>query len=184
MDGGTALVEKIAEIANLADRHFGVTVALGGAYTEAASVCFSRHHSSPQELSIECDGAKSAASVQWAAPDERTTAAWNNETDATEAGAYAVALATVECERGLVAIMRAETLTGADYYIAPAGSTREDVETSFRLEVSGVDAGDMKAVHARLASKLKQAKRGESDKPAIAAVVGFKQLAVAIAKMD
>lgn len=99
----------------------------------------------------------------------------------TEMGAYALALAAMEHTRGLVAVSRAETRTGADYYLDVPDAEVVDLETSVRLEVSGTDTGDEKVVSARLAQKLKQATAGASNLPAIACVVGFAALSIAAA---
>ena len=56
--------------------------------------------------------------VEFSAPDSRTKSAWANDIDATEAGAYCVCLAAVEAVEQLVAVRRAETLTGADWFVA------------------------------------------------------------------
>jgi hypothetical protein len=77
--------------------------------------------------------------------------------------------------------MRAETLTGADYYVAAPGSDPTDLETSYRLEVSGTNSGD---VRQRLLQKQAQTRAGQSNLPAIAAVVGFKSATVAIAHVE
>ena len=68
---------------------------------------------------------------------------------------------------------RAETGTGADYYIAPAGRGVDDLEDCLRLEVSGVDHGDEKEVLKRLSAKVRQARAGSSSLPAVAGVFGF-----------
>lgn len=143
-------------------------------YTQAARVCLDRHHISPVELMIKNSGNEVAAVAEWHVTDERTKAAWANETDATEAGAYACALAAVELTNGLFAVRRAETKTGADYYIAPAGQALEDLEDCYRLEVSGVDKGTAAVVSRRLEMKLEQAAVGVSNLPAMAGVVGFR----------
>lgn len=168
----------------LADRHHGLTRAIGEVYSEAATVCLSRHHQPPTELVVNCRGNTSECSVEWAPPDQRTKRAWDNEIDATEAGAYAISLAAIEMAEGLVAVRRAQTLTGADYYIAPVGSDPEDLEDCFRLEVSGTDKGDQAAIERRLKAKMKQAAAGASNLPAIASVVGFRERAVAIARIE
>jgi hypothetical protein len=59
--------------------------------------------------------------VNFDIPDARVGRAHANEIDATEIGAYGLSLAAIEAVVGLVAIRRAETLTGTDWYIAPAG---------------------------------------------------------------
>ncbi len=168
-------------IHNMAERHEGLTKAVAANYTEAACVCLDRHHVSPVEFEID-DGAKTIATTEWPKPDERTKRAWANEIDATEAGAYACALAAVELTQGLVAVGRAETLTGADYYIGEPGKIFEDFEDCTRLEMSGMDRGDPKAVKQRLSQKVAQAERGKSNLPAMASVVCFNQRTILISK--
>lgn len=168
------------ELERLHERHSGLTASLGGTFYEAASVCFSRHHDSPIEVEIVRDEGSTKRSVEFMKPDERVLNAWANEIDTTESGAYGVSLAAVEAEQQLVAVRRAETLTGADWYVAPIGAPAADLEQCFRLEVSGVDAGTRSVVEGRLRQKVEQTKRGSSNLPAIASVVGFKERAVAI----
>ena len=168
---------------SLHERHVGLTPALSGTYYEAATVCLNRHHDSPVELDIVNSGATNTQLVEFQKPDSRTERAWANEIDTTENGAYGVCLAAIETEEQLVAVRRAETLTGADWYVAPVGSEPEDLENCFRLEVSGVDAGNKSAVNARLRQKIEQTKKGASNVPAIATVVGFKERAIAIMRV-
>jgi hypothetical protein len=168
----------------LHERHKGLTPSLGGSYTEAASVCLDRHHTSPVEFEISCENGLRTCTAEFSKPDLTTLNAWANEIDTTEAGAYGVCLAAVELEHGLVAVRRAETLTGADWYIGPSGTTAEDLETCFRLEVSGLNLGTRDAVPSRLRSKVNQAKKGKSNLPAIASVVGFGQRAIAIQRVE
>ncbi len=162
-------------------RHPGLTPALGGTYTEAASVCFARYHEPPVDLCLKNGATEEVRVVQFDSPDERVRNAHANEIDATEAGAYGVSLAAVETMIGVVAVRRAETLTGADWYVAAKGTHSDDLESCFRLEVSGVSAGTSADVQRRLREKLAQAARGQSNLPAIAAVVGFKALEVSLA---
>ena len=78
----------------------------------------------------------------------------------------------------MVALSRADTRTGADYYGARPESA--DFEEAFRLEVSGVDAGSLADIRRRLRSKEEQAARGDSFLPAYASVVGFREAAVLV----
>ena len=167
----------------LNQRHPGVSRGLSASYSEAASVCFDRHHASPVDLTIQRQ-ASLQVSASWSPPDESLKRAWANETDTTEAGAYCVALAAVETTEGLVAIARAETRTGADYYLGPSGMNPNDLEKSHRLEVSGVDVGGLSSLNDRLRQKIDQAAAGRSSLPAIAAVVGFAARQVAIADVS
>jgi len=163
---------------DMADRHKALTPSVAASYLEAARVCLDRHHTPPKEFTLENDGIVSLARVEWQVTDHRTRAAWANTDDATRDGAYALAIATVELLRETFAVRRAETRTGADYYIAPQNQDSEDLENWLRLEVSGTDL-EKSEVKRRLREKLQQAKRGKSNLPALVAIIGFKvQLAV------
>jgi len=111
--------------------------------------------------------------VHWPVPDKRIFDAWANEIDTTEAGAYGCVIAALELLRSLFAVRRAETGTGADYYVGPAGSGEDDLEGCLRLEVSGTSNGDSKVVTKRLLEKVRQAQQGSSNLPALAGVIGF-----------
>jgi hypothetical protein len=167
-------------LADLADRHRGLTAALAEVYREAAGVCLARHHSSPAEFSIRNESSNVQALAEWSPPDERTRAAYANRIDTTEYGAYGCAIAAVELAEGLFVVRRAETMTGADYYIAGAGAAGDDLEGCLRLEVSGTDKGTPASLNRLLFAKIEQAKAGRSGLPALAAVVGFKSLLICI----
>ena len=167
----------------LDERHPGLTPALAQSYVEAACVCLARHHQPPVIFSVNQAGNKHDRTVDFLIPDDRTRNAHANEIDATETGAYGLSLAAVESVVGMVAVRRAETQTGADWYIAPDGEFLEDLESCVRLEVSGISAGSSSDVNRRLQEKIAQAARGNSNLPAIAAVVGFKVLEVAISPL-
>lgn len=158
----------------MAERHPGLTQAIAACYVEAARVCLDRHHISPTEFTVQNGSETVRTMVQWETTDERARSAWANNIDATEAGAYACALAAVELTGGLVAIRRAETGTGADYYIGPSDQPFDDLEGCLRLEVSGIDRGTAAAVARRRQQKIEQAAAGNSNLPAMAGVVGFR----------
>jgi hypothetical protein len=169
---------------DLWQRHTGVTQAIGDCYSEAARVCLDRHHNPPATFSVEGLARNCDAVAEWQAADQRTRGAWANEIDATELGAYGLALAAIELADGMVAVRRAETGTGADYYVAPIGATVDDLENCFRLEVSGVDRGDSAALRQRLGQKVRQAMAGQSNLPAVASVVGFLAMAIITARAE
>ncbi len=124
------------------------------------------------------------AHTEWSQPSSQTRAAWANEIDTTEAGAYACAIAAVELTQNLYAIGRAETGTGADYYLAPKSGNRDDFENAIRLEISGTDKGNENLIEKRLRQKAKQTVEGNSNLPAIAAVVGFRALRIKLKQID
>lgn len=168
----------------MAQRHSGLTEVIAEYYTEGARVCLDRHHESPVEFEITNSGQKAEAVAEWDKTDEQIRRAWANEIDTTEAGACACTLATVELSDGLVAVHRAETKTGADYYVAPAGASLEDLEHCVRLEVSGVDRGTPAIVAQRLKDKLEQAATGASNLPAMAGVVGFRARVILLSPLE
>ena len=168
------------QIHDLDTRHPGLTAGVALGFREAAEVCLDRHHSPPTDLTVD-RGRQITAVAEWEAPDERTKHAWANEIDTTEAGAYCVALAAIELTDDLVAVRRAETHTGADYYVAKKGTSLGDLEDAFRFEVSGINEVNQTSVKTRLRQKLEQTARGRSSLPAIAAVVAFSPPQVAIA---
>jgi hypothetical protein len=168
---------------NMAERHQALTPYVAGSYLEAARVCLDRHHSSPKEFTLEDDNVESIATVEWEVTDSRVQAAWANADDATRDGAYAIAIAATELLRGMVAVRRAETCTGADYYIAFSDQDLEDLENCFRLEVSGTDS-DKSEVKRRLRVKLEQARQGNSNLPALAAVIGFRVQLILLQTVD
>lgn len=158
----------------MSDRHPGLIPSLADCYVKSAIIILDRHHQSPQEFIINSDNNQELETqVIWNRSDDRTRSAFANSDDATRDGAYAFALAATEIFGGLVAIRRAEKLTGADYYIAPIGSKLDDLENAIRLEVSGTELSESD-VKRRLIDKVNQAANGKSDLPALAAVVGFK----------
>ena len=164
-------------------RHYGLSHFLAQSYLEAARVCLDRHYDSPQEFLLNDDEAESEVLIDWEKTDDRAKGAWNNKDDATRDGAYICALASAEVSRKFVAVQRAETLTGADYYVGPVGVTVNDLENCFRLEISGTHL-DKSGVITRLRTKVEQALNGKSNLPALAAVVGFKARLIMIQTVD
>ena len=160
-------------IDKLEKRHVGLTKAIAEYFLEAGTVCLDRHHEPPQVFLIRNGSQQIEATVKWNPSNDQTKAAWANEIDATECGAYGFAIAALELSENLYAIHRAETKTGADYYIAPKGHSYDDLENALRLEVSGTASDDLAVLDSRLNIKVKQASSGQSNLPAIAAVVGF-----------
>lgn len=171
-------------VEKLHERHAGLTASISGTYFEAACVCFDRHHESPVDVEIQCKNGVAVREFPFVPPSDRERNAHANVIDATEQGAYGVSLAAVEEMESLVAIRRAETLTGADWYLGPPGTSANDLESCYRLEVSGTDTGTASMIEARLRQKVQQTRNGKSNLPAIASVVGFRQRVVVIEKVD
>jgi hypothetical protein len=162
----------ILPLDDMSSRHPGLLPCLEETYKKSAAVVLDKHHKPPQEFRLRDDDNEFRTLATWEIPDARTKSALANTIDAIEAGAYAFALAAIELSRGLVTVRRMETLTGADYYVAPLGTKLDDLENAFKLEVSGSE-GSESIVKGRVGVKVDQAKTGRCNLPAIAAVIGF-----------
>jgi hypothetical protein len=167
------MTSPLLPITGMAERHWALTPAQAEHWLEAVRVCLDRHHVSPQDFDVLDDDHESTAHVQWVPADQRCRDALNNQDDTTEIGAYVCAIAAAELLRGLFAVRRAETHTGADYYLAPRGASMDDLEDCYRLEISGTD-GDLGEVRRRVPIKINQARNGKSNLPALAGIVGFR----------
>ena len=163
----------------LDNSHPGLSNATARAFCASACVCLKRHHAPPKKISIETNNGSSQHLLVWTEPSQRDLNSNRNRQDATRDGAYAMALACIERILDLVTVGRAEELTGADWYVAPPGcgvmengGPDLDDPTVIRLEVGGHD--DRPSLAYELKEKIRQLGAGESEKPGVAAVVGFK----------
>ncbi|MDS3862407.1 hypothetical protein RIF25_16545 [Thermosynechococcaceae cyanobacterium BACA0444] len=178
----TDSIPPLLPLHNLSKRHHALPAPVAEYLFQAARVCFDRHHVSPKEFTLEDDKVESIARVEWERTDDREKGAWDND-DATEAGACAVAIAAIELTRSLFAIRRMSKGSGADYYLALRSQDLEDLENCFRLEVSGTHS-DKSEVTKRLRIKIEQTRRGDSNLPALAAIVGFKVQLILLHTVD
>ena len=165
-------MSRTLKFEDLAERHPIDPYQLQG-YANAAKVRLESHHVPPVDFELTSKGETVVCEVMWKPVDDTLRRSYNNADDAKRDGAYVMAFAAVEELEGLVGIARAETKTGADYYVAPLGTSPSDLEDALRLEVSGTD-GNVAQVRARLREKQAQTRKGTGTEPAIAAVVGFK----------
>lgn len=178
-------------LADLHERHYGLTEAIARSYAEGAAVCMQRHHSSPTVISVVAD-AESAHDylAVWTTPTERQRAAWNNQDDATRDGAYGMVIAAAEAHFGYFVVGRARTGSGSDYLFSTQPHDQSDEQLDFqetelyRLEVSGIDhcASDAQ-LDARVELKLRQLRDGQSALPGVTGVVAFNLARVKFAKL-
>lgn len=164
-----------------------ITPAFWTSCAEAAAVTFERFHSPPpppHKCTVFNAGTEAPVELVWAAADSKTRSTHANELDATEAGAYAVAVATVHALDGWCVAGRAHHASGADWLMMK----NENAEAFVKLEVSGIAAGVGSAGHARLRSrlteKIAQVRKGDLERPGIAVVVGFELSRVLISEVQ
>ena len=163
--------------------HPGISPGVAAALAEAARVCLDRHHEPPVDVDIEDDQGVEMVSMTWTPTDERTKGAWANELDATRDGAYACTSAGLKQRTGLLTVQRAESESGADYFVAPA-ETADDRTTWIRLEVSGVNHGNRAVIARRLREKLGQLRKASASQRGIAGVVGFRERVIRLSALD
>lgn len=140
---------------------------------QAAEVCFELKHTSPVRLTVVLDGAVNSDpfEVHWKELSASQRRSHRNVLNAIEHGAYGVALAIMRRLLDLRGYSRADHGSGADYYVIPAGE--DDLENAIRLEVRGTDTAEMYEVNRGVHDKVQQLKRGKSNLPGMACVVGF-----------
>lgn len=153
-----------------------------GYYVTAARVCLDRHHQSPIDFEVTLEaGADAAYTTQWERSSDADRRLHADATDATEHGAYCVALAAAYSHLGRMALRRTNKGTGADWWLVPIGADvsgppeydldRDDI---VKLEVSGTDLDSPNEVRRRLAKKVDQVRTGRVPvAEQYAAVVGF-----------
>lgn len=135
----------------------GVTPAFGETLAEAGAICFeSQNHSNGVEL--EVNGTFEARyQVFWQQVTEQMVRCWNDAEDATEQGAYGVAILLMLDLTDYTVIQKSRKGTGFDYWLGRAEDSEElPFQKAARLEVSGIRSGDDRLVRARVNQKLKQ----------------------------
>ena len=143
------------------------------AMAEAAAVCLEDNgHGSGTPLKVSGSN-RGTFTVQWTALPIQAHAEWADLQEATEHGAYFIAIRLVDNLTGLTVVQRSKKGTGFDYWLAPKGTKTLLFQNTSRLEVSGILRGSRAAVRQRARQKLQQALSQIRTGAAYAAVVEF-----------
>lgn len=146
-------------------------------------------HSCPARFSID-DGKKPANQIgmaAWERPNLNHHATYKYRPKRIENSAECIALATLRALDDLKVIQRSEELTGADWVVGP---TLGDLESAFRVEVSGIDDAQTSpsVINGRVSKKSDQLKKGQRRVPdvmdGISIVVALKQGTVSIERVN
>ncbi len=157
------------------------TRALLTSCSESASVMLWKFHSSPRSLGrweheetfdFGAEGVEVA--VLWDEPGPDVLASHGNEKDATEYGAYAVAIAIAN-NLGFKVIGRTHQGSGTDWLMIREG---EPVNDYYKLEVSGIARINKEKPSARLRNKVDQGSGGDMQRPGVAVVARFEDLRI------
>lgn len=163
MTDGDANLMELAQICAL-------TPALVGMWSEAATVMFFKFHQVPPPrtpVALAWNDGRCSLHVHWTQPDLQTLESHANEKDATEAAAYAVAIAAAN-HQGYVVRRRAHQGSGADLLMVRRGEPDNDF---VKLEVSGIARGG--SLETRVSQKAEQVAGGNLSRPGVALVVHF-----------
>jgi hypothetical protein len=149
-----------------------LTAASGTRLAEAASVCLEEQgHDLNPSLIVTGTGAGTWAMARLAV-DATMRACYDDPDEATEEGACAIAILLAEAITGFQVVRRSRKRTGYDYCLG----TRDSLDFSARLEVSGIREGTDSMVKARSKQKREQTRQSDStqgDLPAYAVIVEF-----------
>ena len=162
----------------------GLTPAAGSFLSESAEFCLSKNnHTDPVTLNITGDTETSGV-LEWSRPADHKTAdrTYGNRNEASEDGAYAVAIVVLTQLENFPAVAKSPIGTGMDYWI----TGNDDAEIFLaRLEVSGIFKGSSSQIRSRLETKLEQTKASDDTKlPAYAAIVEFGSPEIRACKRD
>ena len=150
----------------------GMSPEVGGSLAQAGGVCLdSQRHLPGVVLSVT--GVSSANySLFWAPIDDQARKSWNDDQEATEYGASAIAVLLVQNQLGYAITSRARKGTGFDYWLGRDSFTAPFKDEA-RLEVSGIRSGTSTAIRKRVRAKRQQVAQRSSPLPGFVVVVEF-----------
>ena len=171
-------------LAALGDGMPGLTSACGTMLAESAAVCFEDcEHQTGVQLQLRLAGMVmtfealgmmpiEAFHLEWSAVDEQQKRCYNDLQEATERGAYGVAILVLKELTGKVVVERSKKGPGFDYWLA-AGDDELLFTGKARLEVSGILSGTVSEIHTRAKQKKAQIKPSQHLAPGYVAIIEF-----------
>jgi hypothetical protein len=158
----------------LKNGRLGISAVYGAFLAEAASHCLQcNHHEDPVFLYITGDVCM-ACNLKWSEVTERNAGTWADLQEATEYGAYGLAIIVALPLTDTRRVERSPRGTGVDYWVGDGKDQRGIFQRSARLEVSGILKGDKTKIAARLDKKLAQTERSDNTGlPVYVAIVEF-----------
>jgi hypothetical protein len=126
----------------LKNGHLGISVVYGSFLAEAASHCLNfNDHLNPVVVQVTGDVCM-PRNLKWCDAREWNERTWADLQEATEYGAYGVAIIVALTLTQLPRVERSAKGTGVDYWVGDGGDRRGIFQRSARLEVSGILKGD------------------------------------------
>lgn len=150
----------------------GLSQGLREALVEAARVMLTRHRHTPPSLGQWArSGRSEPIRVVWELPDAMMIESHANEKDATEDGAYALAISAM-ASLGFRVRGRTAQGSGSDWWMVQP----DHPDVLLKLEVSGISEGGSPGT--RLVQKTQQGRGGLLRRPGIAVVIRFQDVKV------
>lgn len=171
------------DLNDLAKPRPGLTPERGAGFAQAAAVCLETNHHQPG-VNMRVDGvATEDFAVVWNLINETVKATWADLQEATEHGAYGVALLLFERLYGLTVVERSFKRTGFDYWAGPLAASGFLFQDRTKLEMSGIAEGES-TIASRVRLKLAQVAKFDPSGtvPAYVAVIDFRQPAARLVK--
>ena len=153
-----------------------LTPVCGAFLAESAAVCFeNRSHSTGVPLKVR-GITETVFSIHWTAITEVHKHCYNDTDDATEDGAYGIAILLMRELTGKKVIERSKKGKGFDYWIGESDEDDLIFTNKARLEVSGILNGTDSEIASRFRRKSDQVKPSDnSGFPAYVAIIEFSQ---------
>jgi hypothetical protein len=164
--------EKVLNLRALAEGMPGLTSACGIGLAESAAVCLEeRKHKAG--VTFHLTGTRTEQfPIEWSPVEEQTRRCYHDLQEATERGAYGIAILIVHRLTRKVVIERSRKGLGFDYWLGD-----EDDDSLFlgkaRLEVSGILSGSHSQAQSRVRQKKEQVKPSDHLAPGYVVVIEF-----------
>lgn len=160
----------------------GVTPDLGGFFAESGAVCLENQgHQREVNLKIYGDF-QDSIKVTWHPATEQMLKAYNDLQDATENGAYGMAILLILNLTEYTILQKSIKGTGFDFWLGKKGQTNLLFQEKIRLEVSGILKGDQKKVDQRFKEKSNQTNR--SDDSGLDAIIAIIEFSLPLSKLQ
>jgi len=142
------------DLADLGEGMPAITPAFGQMLAEAGAVCLDdcSHHVGVQ-LSVAGTNTE-ALSVGWPPVTPQMRACYHDPEEATEHGAYGIAILLIRRATGFAVVQRSRKGTGFDFWVGD--DTELPFQNKVRLEVSGIRRGSTAQLEARVRQKVAQ----------------------------
>jgi hypothetical protein len=166
--------EHCLNFASLTKGDVGISAAYGSFLAEAASYCLHlKKHANPVRLGLSGDY-RSSGTLQWQSVAQSHLKTYGDVQEATEYGAYGIAIVVALYLTGMTGVERSAKGTGIDFWLRADDAGQNFFQHAARLEVSGILEGDESRIVARLNKKLTQTTPSDTTLlPAFVAIVEF-----------